>query len=86
MFLGCQEFIAKAIALPGEGEIMDMMAIADPDSVHAVRTFIRKELAVQLRSELLVTVISYSLTIFMHLIWVFNEQLNLAMFLWWLVI
>lgn len=37
---------------------MDMMAIADPDSVHAVRTFIRKELAVQLQSELLATVIS----------------------------
>ncbi|KAF3521815.1 hypothetical protein F2Q69_00046345, partial [Brassica cretica] len=32
-----KEFIAKAITLPGEGEIMDMMAVADPDAVHAVR-------------------------------------------------
>ncbi|WRX17203.1 Peptidase M1 [Theobroma cacao] len=50
------EFIAKAITLPGEGEIMDMMEVADPDAVHAVRTFIRKELASQLKSEFLSTV------------------------------
>lgn len=51
-----QEFIAKAITLPGEGEIMDMMEVADPDAVHAVRSFIRKQLAQELRSELLSTV------------------------------
>ncbi|XP_022736039.1 puromycin-sensitive aminopeptidase isoform X3 [Durio zibethinus] len=51
-----KEFIAKAITLPGEGEIMDMMEVADPDAVHAVRTFIRKELALQLKSEFLSTV------------------------------
>ncbi|KAH1115526.1 hypothetical protein J1N35_008904 [Gossypium stocksii] len=51
-----KEFIAKAITLPGEGEIMDMMEVADPDAVHAVRTFIRKELASQLKSEFLSTV------------------------------
>ncbi|KAL2342739.1 hypothetical protein Fmac_004024 [Flemingia macrophylla] len=51
-----QEFVAKAITLPGEGEIMDMMEVADPDAVHAVRTFIRKQLASELRSELLSTV------------------------------
>ncbi|KAK7358602.1 hypothetical protein VNO77_00536 [Canavalia gladiata] len=51
-----KEFVAKAITLPGEGEIMDMMEIADPDAVHAVRTFIRKQLANELRSELLSTV------------------------------
>ncbi|KNA03949.1 hypothetical protein SOVF_204310 [Spinacia oleracea] len=52
-----KEFIAKAITLPGEGEIMDMMAVADPDAVHAVRTFIKKELALQLKTDLLRTVL-----------------------------
>ncbi|KAK3004814.1 hypothetical protein RJ639_017927 [Escallonia herrerae] len=51
-----KEFIAKAITLPGEGEIMDMMLVADPDAVHAVRTFIRKQLAAELKEELLNTV------------------------------
>ncbi|KAK7399195.1 hypothetical protein VNO78_10373 [Psophocarpus tetragonolobus] len=51
-----KEFVAKAITLPGEGEIMDMMGVADPDAVHAVRTFIRKQLASELRSEFLSTV------------------------------
>ncbi|KAG8374988.1 hypothetical protein BUALT_Bualt10G0052800 [Buddleja alternifolia] len=51
-----KEFIAKAITLPGMGEIMDMMEVADPDAVHAVRTFIRKQLASELKQELLNTV------------------------------
>ncbi|KAJ3693074.1 hypothetical protein LUZ60_012169 [Juncus effusus] len=51
-----KEFIAKAITLPGEGEIMDMMAVADPDAVHAVRRFVRKELASGLKQELLSSV------------------------------
>lgn len=51
-----KEFISKAITLPGEGEVMDMMEVADPDAVHAVRTFIRKELASQLKAEFLRTV------------------------------
>lgn len=51
-----KEFISKAITLPGEGEIMDMMEIADPDAVHAVRTFIRKQLASELKEEFLSTV------------------------------
>uniref|UniRef100_A0A0E0LY10 Protein DETOXIFICATION n=1 Tax=Oryza punctata TaxID=4537 RepID=A0A0E0LY10_ORYPU len=51
-----KEFIAKAITLPGQGEIMDMMPVADPDAVHAVRTFIKKELALQLKDDLLSTV------------------------------
>ncbi|RZB94759.1 Puromycin-sensitive aminopeptidase isoform C [Glycine soja] len=51
-----KEFVAKAITLPGEGEIMDMMGVADPDAVHTVRTFIRKQLASELRSEFLSTV------------------------------
>nr|GMD01670.1 puromycin-sensitive aminopeptidase isoform X1 [Ipomoea batatas] len=51
-----KEFIAKAITLPGEGEIMDMMAVADPDAVHAVRTFLRKQLASELKADLLRTV------------------------------
>jgi aminopeptidase N len=48
--------VAKAITLPGEGEIMDLMKVADPDAVHTVRSFIRKQLASELRSELLSTV------------------------------
>ncbi|XP_010545647.1 PREDICTED: puromycin-sensitive aminopeptidase-like isoform X2 [Tarenaya hassleriana] len=48
-----KEFIANAITLPGEGEIMDMMTVADPDAVHAVRTFVRKQLASELKAELL---------------------------------
>lgn len=51
-----KEFIAKAVTLPGEGEIMDMMEVADPDAVHAVRCFIKKELAIQLKNEFLSTV------------------------------
>lgn len=35
---------------------MDMMKVADPDAVHAVRTFIRKQLASELKAELLTTV------------------------------
>ncbi|XP_062026541.1 puromycin-sensitive aminopeptidase isoform X2 [Rosa rugosa] len=51
-----KEFVAKAITLPGEGEIMDIMEVADPDAVHAVRTFIKKQLANELKAELLRTV------------------------------
>ncbi|GLT90872.1 hypothetical protein SLE2022_087880 [Rubroshorea leprosula] len=51
-----KEFIAMAITLPGEGEIMDLMEVADPDAVHSVRKFIRKELASQLKAEFLNTV------------------------------
>ncbi|XP_027916375.1 puromycin-sensitive aminopeptidase isoform X2 [Vigna unguiculata] len=53
-----KEFVAKAITLPGEGEIMDMMKIADPDAVHAVRTFIRNQLASELRLEFFNTVVN----------------------------
>ncbi|KAK8935102.1 hypothetical protein KSP39_PZI013278 [Platanthera zijinensis] len=51
-----KEFISKAITLPGEGEIMDLMEVADPDAVHTVRTFIRRQLALQLKEEFLSTV------------------------------
>uniref|UniRef100_A0A2P2MAX8 Puromycin-sensitive aminopeptidase n=1 Tax=Rhizophora mucronata TaxID=61149 RepID=A0A2P2MAX8_RHIMU len=51
-----KEFIAQAITLPGEGEIMDMMEVADPDAVHAVRSFIRKQLASELKAEFMSTV------------------------------
>jgi aminopeptidase N len=53
-----KEFIAKAITLPGQGEIMDMMPVADPDAVHAVRNFIKKELALQLKDDLRAAVTS----------------------------
>ncbi|KAE9614127.1 putative cytosol alanyl aminopeptidase [Lupinus albus] len=48
-----KEFVAKAITLPGDGEIMDLMEVADPDAVHAVQTFIRKQLASELRAQFL---------------------------------
>lgn len=48
-----KEFIAKAITLPGEGEIMDLMKVADPDAVHRVRRFVIKQLASELRAEFL---------------------------------
>lgn len=51
-----KEFIAKAVTLPGEGEIMDMMEVADPDAVHAVRSFLKKQLASELKEEFLSTV------------------------------
>lgn len=35
---------------------MDMMTVADPDAVHAVRTFLRKQLASELKEYLLITV------------------------------
>ncbi|KAH0462992.1 hypothetical protein IEQ34_007574 [Dendrobium chrysotoxum] len=53
-----KEFISRAITLPGEGEIMDLMEVADPDAVHAVRSFITKQLAFHLKEEFLSTVIS----------------------------
>lgn len=48
-----KEFIAKALTFPGEGEIMDLMEVADPDAVHTVRCFVKKQLASELRPELL---------------------------------
>ncbi|KAI3855575.1 hypothetical protein MKX03_006613 [Papaver bracteatum] len=51
-----KEFIAKALNLPGVGEIMEMMDIADPDAVHAVRSFVMKHLASELKAEFLKTV------------------------------
>ncbi|GAB2296835.1 Puromycin-sensitive aminopeptidase [Dionaea muscipula] len=51
-----KDFVAKAITIPGEGEIMDMMDVADPDAVHAVRRFIRKQIASELKHEFLNTI------------------------------
>ncbi|KAK9277445.1 hypothetical protein L1049_006988 [Liquidambar formosana] len=73
-----KEFIAKAITLPGEGEIMDMMEVADPDAVHAVRSFIRKQLACELKEELLSTDITYFCVSFCFL---FSLRLVINVFL-----
>ncbi|KAL9249059.1 Puromycin-sensitive aminopeptidase-like protein, partial [Drosera capensis] len=51
-----KEFIARAITLPGEGEIMDMMDVADPDAVHAVRKFIKNQIASELKDVFLTVV------------------------------
>lgn len=47
---------------------MDMMTVADPDAVHAVRTFIRKQLASELKEDLLITVMPVLLFLVLILI------------------
>ncbi|KAH7440983.1 hypothetical protein KP509_03G019600 [Ceratopteris richardii] len=47
-----KEFVAKALTLPTEAEIMDLMEVADPDAVHTARRFAVKEIASSLRKEL----------------------------------
>ena len=51
-----QEFVSKCLALPGESEIADLMEVADPDAIHTVRRFLIKEIAANLRQDLLRTV------------------------------
>lgn len=75
-----QEFIAKAITLPGQGEIMDMMEVADPDAVHAVRTFIRKQLASELKEEFINTVCISSDTLFFFFLETAAEQLYILVY------
>ncbi|KAI5066062.1 hypothetical protein GOP47_0018686 [Adiantum capillus-veneris] len=48
-----KEFIAKAITLPAESELMDLMEVADPDAVHTARRFVVKQIASSLRQEFL---------------------------------
>ncbi len=48
-----KEFVAKALTLPGESEVADLMPVADPDAIHEVRQFIIKQIASNLRQELL---------------------------------
>lgn len=51
---------------------MDMMEVADPDAVHVVRTFIRKQLASALKAEFLTAVrISLNLQ--------FSKEMNVLM-------
>jgi aminopeptidase N len=51
-----KEFVSKCLALPGESEIADLMEVADPDAIHTVRRFLIKEIAANLRQDLLRTV------------------------------
>ena len=79
-----QEFIAKAVTLPGEGEIMDMMDVADPDAVHAVRCFIKKQLASELKEEFLLTVYifcgdNYIMKIKQATVYLLHFRFNLAL-------
>eukprot|EP00850_Spirogloea_muscicola_P018948 SM000179S03420 [mRNA] locus=s179:98728:105272:- [translate_table: standard] len=46
-------FLARAMSLPGESELADYMTVADPDAIHEVHTYVRRQLAGQLRTELL---------------------------------
>lgn len=59
-----QEFVAKCLMLPGESEIADLMHVADPDAIHTVRRFVIKEIAANLRQELLKVVSLFSMTFY----------------------
>ena len=48
-----QALIAEAMALPGEGYLADLMEVADPEAIHAVRRFVRRALAAALKRDLL---------------------------------
>lgn len=45
-------FAARALALPGEGEISELVPVSDPDAIHTVRQFMLKSLAAAMRPEL----------------------------------
>jgi aminopeptidase N len=48
---GDRAFQAEALTLPSESYLAELMPIIDPDALHAVRQFIRRTLAHQLRAE-----------------------------------
>ena len=45
-------FIARAMAIPSESELSEMVSPADPDVIHAARKFVVQTLAKELRAEL----------------------------------
>lgn len=47
-----KSFVAAAMSVPGEGEMVEALNTADPDAVHAVRDFVTTSLAEGLRAEL----------------------------------
>lgn len=42
-------FVARVLALPGQAELSDLMAVADPDAIHAVHKFCKQQIAEQLK-------------------------------------
>ena len=44
-------FVAEALTLPGESTLAEMLAVVDPDALHAARNALRRHLAAQLESE-----------------------------------
>jgi aminopeptidase N len=48
-------FVAEALSLPGEAYIAEQMQVVDVDGIHAVRRFIRQQLAQQLGERFLLT-------------------------------
>jgi aminopeptidase N len=48
-------FAAEALALPSEAYVADQMAVADPDTIHAVRDAMRGQIAAQLAEPLRAT-------------------------------
>ena len=44
-----QAFVARVLSLPGEGELAELMEIADPDAIHAVRKTVQQQLAEHLK-------------------------------------
>eukprot|EP00238_Polyblepharides_amylifera_P007306 CAMPEP_0196584206 /NCGR_PEP_ID=MMETSP1081-20130531/46178_1 /TAXON_ID=36882 /ORGANISM="Pyramimonas amylifera, Strain CCMP720" /LENGTH=882 /DNA_ID=CAMNT_0041905339 /DNA_START=243 /DNA_END=2891 /DNA_ORIENTATION=- len=53
-------FVAMALSLPMESELVEMFEHADPDSVHEVRQFVLKKLSAGLKSELSAALVANS--------------------------
>ena len=48
---GDRAFQAEALTLPSESYLAELMPVVDPDAIHAIRQFVRRTLAEQLRAE-----------------------------------
>jgi len=47
-----KSFVAVAMSIPSEGELIEMLELADPDALHTVRNFVVKNVAEGLQGEL----------------------------------
>ncbi|MBI5656793.1 MAG: aminopeptidase N [Geobacter sp.] len=51
--LADRAFQAEALTLPAEAYLAELLPVCDPDAIHAVRQFVRRALATELREEFL---------------------------------
>lgn len=51
--LADRAFQAETLTLPAESYLAELMPVSDPDAIHAVRQFVRRALATELREEFL---------------------------------